>query len=104
MRKKVIQTLTTTAFLLFSFAVSAQRPRETARIGIVHPERAGDSGVETLIEAFRRGLRQLGYLEGKNFVFEHRFAEGKLDRLPDLTAELVRLNVDVILALNTPAS
>src|SRR4029077_8392786 len=48
------------------------------------------------IAAFRQGLRELGYVEGKNIVIEWRYAEGKLDRLPALAAELVRLKVDII--------
>ena len=59
------------------------------------------------IEALRQGLRDLGYVEGKNIVFEWRWAEGKPDRIPGLAAELVRLKVDVIVtqgpALNRPA-
>jgi putative ABC transport system substrate-binding protein len=51
-----------------------------------------------LVEAFRQGLRELGYVEGKNLVIEQRRAEGRVERLPDLPAELVRLKVDVILA------
>ncbi len=92
--------------LLFALGLpaEAQQPGMIARIGILRPERPGDAEVEVLIEAFHKGLRQLGYVEGKNIVFEHRFAEGKLDRLPDLVAELVGLKVDVIFALNTPAS
>ena len=50
------------------------------------------------IEAFRQGLRELGYLEGKNIVIEYRWAEGKLGRLPALAAELVRLKVDIIVS------
>ncbi len=52
-------------------------------------------------EAFRQGLRELGYVEGKNIVIEWRFAEGKLDRVPALAAELVRLKVDVIVTGGT---
>jgi putative ABC transport system substrate-binding protein len=59
------------------------------------------SGVE---EVFRQALRQLGYVEGQNIVIEGRFAERKLERLPDLAAELVRLKVDVIVTITTPAA
>src|SRR5437870_12949170 len=48
------------------------------------------------VEAFRQGLRELGYVEGKNIIIDWRYAQGKTERLPDLAAELVRLNVDVI--------
>jgi putative ABC transport system substrate-binding protein len=56
------------------------------------------------IEPFREGLRSLGYVEGQNIVIEHRSAEGRYDRLPDLAAELVKLRVDVIVAMVTQAS
>ena len=56
------------------------------------------------IEAFRQGLRELGYVEGKNIVIEWRCAEGKLDRLPALAAELVRLKVDVIVSAGPTAT
>ena len=55
------------------------------------------------VEAFRQRLRELGYVEGKNIVIEHRYAEGKLERLPDLAAELVRLKVDVIVTAGGPS-
>ena len=54
--------------------------------------------MSTRTEAFRQGLRELGYVEGKNIVIEYRYAEGKRDRLPALAAELVRLNVDIIVS------
>ena len=57
-----------------------------------------------LIEAFRQGLRELGWVEGQNIVIEYRYAEGRFDRLPDLAAELVRLKVDILVAVATPAS
>ena len=50
------------------------------------------------MEAFRQGLRELGYVEGQNLVIEYRYAEGRDERLPDFAAELVRLKVDVIVA------
>jgi putative tryptophan/tyrosine transport system substrate-binding protein len=56
------------------------------------------------LELFRRELRALGYVDGKNIIFEYRYAEGKLDRLPGLADELVRLKVDVLLAPATPAA
>ena len=63
---------------------------------IVFLSTASPSAASARIEAFRQGLRELGYVEGKNIVIESRFAEGKADRLPDLAAEPVRLKVDVI--------
>ncbi len=56
------------------------------------------------VESLRAGLRDLGYVEGKNIVFEFRWAEGKMDRLPDLAAELVRLKVDVLVTAGTPGA
>ena len=59
--------------------------------------------MSTQLEAFRQGLRAFGYVEGQNIAIEYRYAEGKIDRLPDLAVELVRLKVDVIAATSTPA-
>ncbi len=59
--------------------------------------------VSPFAEAFRQGLRGLGYVEGQNIVLEERWAEGRFDRLPSLAAELVRLNVDIIVTASTPA-
>ena len=88
-------------FSLLSFLVSAssqiayaQQPKKVLRIGFLG---ATSPSIEsTRIEAFRQGMRELGYVEGKNIAIEWRWAEGKFDRLPDLAAELVRLDVDVI--------
>jgi putative ABC transport system substrate-binding protein len=57
-----------------------------------------------MLEAFRQGLRDVGYIEGQNIAIEYRYAEGKLEQLPDLAAELVRLKVDVIVTAGTPAA
>jgi len=85
-------------FVLLAVAVAAeaQQPAKVSRIGYL----AGGSlsSISNRTEAFRQGLRELGYVEGKNIVIEWRSAEGKLDRLPALAAELVRLKVDVIVS------
>ncbi|HZY30011.1 MAG TPA: ABC transporter substrate-binding protein [Candidatus Methylomirabilis sp.] len=83
--------------LVVPFRAAAQQPRKVYRIGYL----TAGSGVE---EVFRQALRQLGYVEGQNIVIEGRFAERKLERLPDLAAELVRLKVDVIVTITTPGA
>ena len=80
----------------------AQQPTKVPRIGFLHG--ASASAIAARIEAFRQGLRELGYVEGKNIVIEWRYAEGKLDRLPALAAELVRLKVDVIVTAGPAAT
>jgi putative ABC transport system substrate-binding protein len=82
--------------LLFALSVpaEAQYPAKIARIGYLTA--ASPFPISTRTEAFRQGLRELGYVEGKDIVIEYRYAEAKLDRLPALAAELVHLGVDVI--------
>lgn len=79
----------------------AQQPTKVPRIGVLI------SGSPTthrfMADAFRQDLRELGHIEGQNISLEYRWAEGKLDRLPDLAAELVRLKVDVIVVGGTTA-
>jgi putative tryptophan/tyrosine transport system substrate-binding protein len=65
---------------------------------------SASSPINATVEAFRQGLRDLGYIEGRNIVIEYRWAEGRFDRLPALAAELLRLGVTVIVAGNTPAA
>jgi putative ABC transport system substrate-binding protein len=81
--------------------VQAQQPARIFRIGILIATAA--SVQSTRVEVFRQRLRELGYVEGKNIVNEYRYADGKFDRLPDLAAELVRLKVDVIVAVGNTA-
>ena len=76
----------------------AQEPK-VRRVGALL---IGNADMESFQKELREGLRELGYTEGQNIVFEFRSAEGILDRLPGLAAELVRLKVDVIVALYTP--
>jgi ABC-type uncharacterized transport system substrate-binding protein len=84
------------AVLLLSLGVTAeaQQPTKIPRIGYLVS--AFPSSTPARIEAFRQGLREVGYVEGKNIIIEFRYAEGKFDRLPALAAELVRLKVDVV--------
>jgi putative tryptophan/tyrosine transport system substrate-binding protein len=82
-------------------AAEGQPAGKVHRIGYL----SGGSGTASphFLEAFRQGLREFGWVEGQNIVIEGRWAEGRLDRLPDLAAEMVRLNVDVIAAGPAPA-
>jgi putative ABC transport system substrate-binding protein len=75
-------------------AALAQQKGKVWRIGFLGPTSA--SGLADRVEALRAGLRDLGYVEGKNIVIEYRWSEGKVERLPELAAELVRLKVEVI--------
>jgi putative ABC transport system substrate-binding protein len=79
----------------------AQQPTKTPRIGILMNGTAANNAA---MEVVRTGFARLGYIEEKNAIFEPRYAEGKLDRLPALAAELVGLNVDVIATFGGPAS
>ena len=75
-------------------SVDAQQAGKVFRIGFLDPSTASGSAV--LVDAFRQELSKLGWIEGKNITIEYRFADQKIDRLPDLAADLVRLKVDVI--------
>jgi ABC-type uncharacterized transport system substrate-binding protein len=90
-KSKSLFWLLTTGLLTTAAAAEAQQPAKIPRIGYLV-----SSTTSTRQEAFQRGLRELGYVAGKNIVIERRDAEGKLDRLPFLAAELVHLQVEVI--------
>ena len=87
----------TTALLTFSVRTEAQQPGKIFRIGYLDSSTASGSAV--LIEAFRQEMTKLGWTEGKNIAFEYRFAEQKPERLPELAADLVRLKVNLIVAV-----
>jgi len=88
--------LVVAVLLAVGVIADAQQPKKLPRIGFLSA--ASSSAISARVEAFRQGLRELGYVEGKNIFIEWRFAEGKSDRLASLAAELVRLKVDVIVA------
>jgi ABC-type uncharacterized transport system substrate-binding protein len=101
MNRKIFSVALVAVLLALSFLAEAQQPAKVHRIGLLAAPPA--SSMSARVEAFRQGLRELGYVEGKNIVIEYRWAEGKAARLPDLGAELVRLKVDVIVTAG-PAS
>src|SRR5437762_11643879 len=94
MIKQILICLLLTVFLLTGSIVQAQQPAKVPRIGYLVANFPSTNPARS--EAFRQGLRELGYVEEKNIVIEWRYAEGKLDSLPALAAQLVRLKVDVI--------
>jgi putative ABC transport system substrate-binding protein len=77
---------------------AAQPPEKVPRVGYLSLPSLSDPVIQGLLEAFRQGLRELGYVEGRNIAIEARAAEGKHDRLPALAADLIRSKVDVIVA------
>ena len=91
------------AFFLTTFHLAqAQQPTKIVRVGYLNP---GDPVSRTYrTEAFRQGLKELGYVEGKNIIIEYRFAEARPERLPELARELVGLKVDIIFAGGGPAT
>jgi putative ABC transport system substrate-binding protein len=92
----------TLIILAAAFTADAQQPTKVPRMGFLSP--SSRSSLATRYEAFRQGMRELGYVEGKNIVIESRYAERKQDRVAALAAELVRLKVDVIVTGGTTAT
>ena len=97
-RREFIFTLGGTAVAL-PLAARAQDAGQMPRVGWIWPGAA--AGNPTEVAGFRRGLRELGYVEGRNIVVEYRFGENRAERLPELAADLARLNVSVIVAMGT---
>ena len=101
MRRREFITLLGGAAAAWPLAARAQPAAKAARIGLLA---TGDSPEQRLtIDAFRQGLRELGYVEGRDIVIQYRLADGRIERLPELAHELVALKVDVIYALATAA-
>ena len=98
-RRAFIGTLAGT-LLATPLAADAQQATKVSRIGFLASGAA--AGTAPRLEAFRQGLRDLGYVEGRNIAIEYRWAEGKVERLPAFAVELLGLKVDVIVAVSTP--
>ncbi len=89
------------SLLAAPLAAETQQAGKVYRIGVLEPTSMALNAAN--LDAFRKGLRELGYVEGRNMMIEYRSADGRSERFPDLAAELVRLKVDVILTRGTPA-
>ena len=100
MRKLIAALAALVLVSLLAHTAEAQQAGKVYRIGYL----AARSALEPRDEAFRQGLRDLGYVEGKNIIIEYRFGGGKREQIPNLAAELVRLKVDIIVAPGTPVA
>ena len=104
--RRVALAIALTLGLFIPVVGRAQQPPagKVPRIGYLNPGSASDPLRQRRLDAFRQGLRELGYVEGQNIAVEHRWAEGKYERYPTLAAELVRSKVDVIVAQSGEAT
>src|SRR6266498_457563 len=93
MNEKIFAFALSAILFTLSAPAEAQQPGRVPRIGILVPGSA--SGYGSRIEAFRKGLHELKYVEGQNVNIEYRYAEGKLNRLDELAVQLVRLSVGI---------
>jgi len=100
MNRRTFVATIASGFLAAPLAAGAQQARKAPLIGILWNNPL--AATAHIVEAFRQGLRELGYVEGQNIVIEFRSAEGRMERAPDLAAELVGLKVDVIVTGTTP--
>jgi putative ABC transport system substrate-binding protein len=101
-RARLLVALLGLGILIVPVCADAQQSANVRRIGYLSAD--DPSAASHLVEAFRQGLRDLGYVEGQNVIIEFRFADGKYDRLSSLATELVRHRVDVIMAFTIPAT
>jgi putative ABC transport system substrate-binding protein len=104
MRRREVIALFAGAAFVPPLVVRAQQAAKAARIGILSSGSLGSPDGRAFLAIFRQGLHELGHVEGRDFIIEQRAAEGKFERLVDLVTELVRLPVELIVALATPAT
>lgn len=102
MRKKAVCLALGAILLTVSFPAEAQQPKKVPRIGFLAS--ASVERNKTRLAGLQRGLRELGYLEGKNIFIEQRYAVGQYEKLPEIAAELVRLKMDVFVTQGAPAA
>src|SRR5437773_6962584 len=102
MSRKMFCIALVALLVMLNVSAEAQQTGKIPRIGFLDASTA--SGMAGLVETFRQEMRKLGWIEGKNITIEYRFAEQKLERLPEIAAELVRLKIDLILVSGTRAA
>jgi ABC-type uncharacterized transport system substrate-binding protein len=102
MRKNVIRLTLCAMLLALSYSASAQQRGKIPHVGILLPS-APNTAADANLEAFLQGLRDLGYVDGRNIILEYRWAENREDKYPALVADLIRLKVDIIYTSSTPA-
>ena len=102
MKRREFITLIGGAAAAWPLATRAQQVGKIYRIGILEPIPAARNAAN--LEALRKGLRELGYVEGRNLIIEYRSADGRAERFPELASELVRLKVDLLVTRGTPAA
>ncbi len=103
MHRRAFLAGTGAVLLTAPLVAQAQPAGRAARIGFLSPSSLHDPRTQTFVEAFRQGLRDLGWVEGQNMTIEYRWAEERTERLPDLARDLARLKVDVVVASTSPA-
>ena len=101
MKRRIGICLMTSVLLTAGSSTDAQQPKKVARIGYLG-NTASTSAID--MKPFRERLSELGYVEGQNITIEYRYFDGKVERLPELAAELVRLNCEVIVAIGNEAA
>src|SRR5215510_14404430 len=104
MNNKIFGLALCVLLLALRFPAEAQQPAKIIKIGYLSPTSESPGSQGGARQAIRRELETLGYIEGKNIVFEARYADNKLDQLPNLADELVRLKVDVLVTSTTNAA
>ena len=103
MKKAAVPSILVVVVLLAVGVIAeAQQPKKVPRIGYLSPD--DPARESTRSEAIRLALRELGYIEGQNIAIEYRYADGKLDRFPELVAEMVRIKVDIIVVASAPGA